>query len=116
MKKKLSEMKRRKVLIDAAANLKGKFTPNEWKFMADTLNGTRFRPEERFKPFILVYEFEDSQIYDRTADKWGVDIEALNAKVIALTAAETDAVISRVEKFWANCDRPCFLLEKWAKF
>lgn len=116
MKKNLSEMNTHKVLIDTVANLKGKFTPNEWKFMANTLNGTMFRPEQRIEPLMLVYEFKDAQIYDGTADKWGVDIEALNAKVIALTASETDAVISRVEKYWGNCYGPGFKLEEWAKF
>lgn len=116
MKQYLSEKANQEFSIDAVANLKGKFTPNEWKFMADTLNGTMFRPEQRIEPLMLVYEFKDAQIYDGTADKRGVDIEVLNAKVMALTAEETDAVISRIEKFWDNCYRPGFNLEEWAKF
>ena len=37
-------------LIDTEVNIAGKFTPNEWMFIADSLNGVLFWPYQRFQP------------------------------------------------------------------
>lgn len=93
--------------------LKGMFTENEWKFFADSLNGTLVFDEFRFRQSALVAHNQDSQVYEGTADKWDVDIDSLNAKCSQLTASQTDALYRRVEKFWENPDTD---INEWAKY
>lgn len=98
----------------ADVELQGMFTPAEWKFLADSLNGTMTLDDFRFVPDMLVGHNQDSQLYDNTADTWGVDLKALNAKCAALTATQTDALYRRIEKFWANCNDVD--IEDWAQY
>lgn len=95
-------------------SIKGKFTQSEWKFMADSLNGTLFRPEQRKSPYYLIAEFEDSQKYDGKGDKWSVDVKELNKKIESLTGDETEAVINRIENFWDNSDS--IRIEDWSNY
>lgn len=97
----------------ADMELRGRFTPEEWKFLADSLNGTMTLDDFRFTPSALVAHNEDSQLYDGTADKWGVDLAKLNEKVAALTATQTEALYRRIEKFW---EHPEADLELWAQY
>ncbi len=91
--------------------LKGIFTPAEWSYMADSLNGTMITAEFRCLPVALVAGIEDSDQYDGLGAKWGVDVKKLCAKVEKLTAAQVDAVFARVEAFWDSEHRD---VEKWA--
>ena len=97
----------------ADMELRGRFTPEEWKFLADSLNGTMTLDDFRFTPSALVAHNEDSQLYEGTADQWGVDLAALNKKVAALTATQTEALYRRIEKFWEHPDAD---LELWAHY
>ncbi len=91
--------------------LKGIFTPAEWCYMADSLNGTIVTVEFRCLQGALIASVEDSDLYDGLGAKWDVDVKALCDKVSNLTAAQVDAVFSRVEAFWDSEDKD---LEKWA--
>lgn len=95
--------------------LKGIFTPSEWCYMADSLNGTIVTAEFRCVPSALVASIEDSDLYDGLGAKWDVDVKALCDKVSNLTAAQVDAVFARVEAFW-NSDDEERDLEKWSKW
>lgn len=95
------------------SELKGIFTPEEWSLMADSLNGTLVTSEFRCLPSALIASIEDSDTYDGLGTKWGVDIKALCEKIEKLTAAQIDAVFTRIEEFWDDEDRD---LEKWAKW
>ena len=95
----------------ADVEIKGRFTPEEWKFLADSLNGTLTLDDFRFVPSVLVAHNEDSQLYEGTADKWGVDLAALNAKVGALSATQVEALYRRIEKFWGHPETD---LDAWA--
>ena len=95
----------------AEVELRGRFTAEEWKFLADSLNGTMVLDDFRFSSSALVAHNEDSQLYEGTADKWGVDLAALNAKVEALSATQVEALYRRIEKFW---DHPETDLNAWA--
>ncbi len=97
----------------ADMELRGRFTPDEWKFLADSLNGTMTLDDFRFLPDVLVAHNEDSQLYDRTSDKWHIDLAALNRKCAALTATQTEALYRRVERFW---EHPEADIEQWAKY
>ena len=97
----------------ADIELKGIFTPEEWKFLADSLNGTMTLDDFRFSSSALVAHNEDSQIYEGTASKWGGSLSDLNAKCANLTAAQVEALYRRVEKFW---EHPETDLEQWAAY
>lgn len=103
------QMIRRRTLNE----LRGMFTPSEWLFMADSLNGTNILEEFRCTPMVLVASIEYSDEYDHLGTKWDVNITSLLEKVNKLTAAQVDAVFCRVEEFWDNEDRD---MEKWSRW
>lgn len=95
------------------AEIKGVFTQEEWSLMADSLNGTIVTVEFRCIPGALIANIEDSDIYDGLGAKWGVDVKDLCSKIEKLTAAQVDAVFTRIEEFWNDEDRD---LESWARW
>ena len=97
----------------ADVELRGRFTPEEWKFLADSLNGTMTLDDFRFSASALVAHNEDSQLYDGTAARWGIDLAALNEKVSTLSAAQVEALYRRIERFWANSET--IDLDVWAR-
>lgn len=97
----------------AAVELRGRFTAEEWKFLADSLNGTMVLDDFRFSASALVAHNQDSQLYDGTASRWGIDIDKLNSKCNSLTAAQVEALYRRVERFW---NHPETDMDAWAKY
>ena len=95
------------------AELKGVFTPEEWSLMADSLNGTMTTQEFRCIPGALTASVEDSDLYDGLGAKWEVDTKKLIYKIEDLTAAQVDAVFTRIEAFWNDEHRD---LEQWSKW
>lgn len=96
------------------SELRGRFTPAEWKAIADTLNGTYTKDETfRYTPSALTAAIEDSDLYNNLGQKWEVDIKALCDKINSLGGAQVDAVYRRVETFW---DNPGTDLNAWAEF
>lgn len=98
----------------ADVELRGRFTPDEWKFLADSLNGTMTIDDFRFLPDMLVAHNEDSQLYERTADRWHVDLSELNCKCAALTATQTEALYRRIERFWEHPN--AVNIDQWAQY
>lgn len=94
--------------------LKGKFTPGEWKALADTLNGLLVEGQFRYVPSVLVANLEDGDLYEGLSEKWGIDLNALCEKVESLTAAQLDALYSRVESFWEHSATTD--IDSWAEF
>lgn len=95
------------------AELKGVFTPAEWMLMADSLNGTIASADFRCYPSALAANIEDSDKFDNIGDKWGVDVANLCSKIDKLTAAQCDAVFSRIEAFWNDANRNPDSWSKW---
>lgn len=93
--------------------LKGIFTPEEWSFLADSLNGTMTTDAFRCNAGALVHHCRDAEELDGTARKWGVDLGALIIKIETLTAAQVEALYFRVEQFWEDEERD---LAEFAKF
>lgn len=93
--------------------LKGIFTPEEWSFLADSLNGTMTTDAFRCNAQALAYHCRDAEELDGTARKWGVDLGALIIKIETLTAAQVEALYFRVEQFWEDEERD---LAEFAKF
>lgn len=92
--------------------LKGKFTPGQWKFFADSLNGTMVDGMFRCNVGALIAHCEDSEKFEGTATKWNVNLSDLCANVKNLGGAQVDALYTRVEKFWDNPKD----LEEWSVF
>lgn len=111
VKNLVSQMQRHERYADV--ELRGRFTAEEWKFLADSLNGTMVLDDFRFSASALVAHNQDSQLYDGTASRWGIDIDKLNSKCNSLTAAQVEALYRRVERFW---NHPETNLEAWAKY
>lgn len=93
--------------------LKGIFSPAEWSYMADSLNGTMITAEFRCLQGALIASVEDSDLYDGLGAKWNVDVKVLCDKVRKLTAAQVDAVFARVEAFWNSEEKD---LGEWSKW
>lgn len=86
----------------ADRDIMGKFTPGEWSFLADSLNGTIAEGNFRYLNAALVAQIEDSANYDGLDKAWNIDVPAFCAKIMALTSASIEAIYRRVEDFWAN--------------
>lgn len=97
----------------ADVEIRGKFTSNEWKFLADSLNGTMVLDEFRFNKETLIAHNQDAQVFEHSADKWEVDLGKLNDKCVALTATQTEALYRRVENFW---NHPEINIDEWANY
>lgn len=98
----------------SANELRGKFTESEWKFLAASLNGSINEEAFRYTADLLCFHNEDSERYDGTATQFGVNLEELNGKIRTLSASQLDALYSRVEEFWDNCEK--IDLDAWARF
>lgn len=102
-----------RVLTTQADNeIKGMFTEAEWKFLADSMNGIMIDETLRYSAQNLAYHNEDAQTYDKTADKWEVDLQELNKKILTLSSAQVDAVYRRVERFWEQSPD----IDAWARY
>ena len=93
--------------------IKGIFTPAEWSFLADSLNGTMTTDSFRCNVGALVHHCRDAEELDGTAKKWSVDLNVLLIKIENLTAAQVEALYFRVEQFWEDEERD---LEEFAKY
>jgi hypothetical protein len=103
----------RKIRQVSMGELKEKFTKEEWKFLADSLNGTLITETFRCSQVALWAHCEDAERFDGTGSKWKVDMDGFKAKVLSLTGAQVDALYARVESFWEKPDRD---LDEWAKW
>lgn len=93
--------------------IKGKLTEQEWKYLADSLNGTLALGSFRYSSSVLAAGVEDSDRLDGLGSKWDVDVKVLTEKILAMTAAQIDVIYTRVEEFWNNPEKD---LDVWAKY
>lgn len=95
--------------------LRGMFSKGEWSALADMLNSTMVTPTFRYRPEFLIAEIDDTMAYEQDLGaKWNIDIPALKEKCSKLTAAQLDALYTRVEEFWINTNTHD--LDAWADF
>lgn len=104
----------RRVRMVSAGELRGVFTSEEWKFMADSLNGTSVSESFRCNVSALVAHVEDAAQLELLDQKWHVDMEAFKQKILKLHGANVEALYARVEEFWANSETTD--LNDWATF
>ena len=105
-----------KTIQDISMNeLKGVFTPTEWKFLADSMNGIII-DTLRFNKDILISYCEDAEIYENKATKWDLDLNKFKNKIISLHGANINAIYSRLEKFYSNDSLQEEGIDAWATF
>lgn len=92
--------------------IKGKLTENEWKYLADSLNGTLITPEFRCNAGGLIASIEDSNDFDNFSEKYEVKVSDFCKKIKDLTGAQIDAIYTRVQQFWSNPKN----LDGWSKW
>ena len=102
----------RRVRQVSTGELRGIFTPDEWKFLADSFNGTWVGETYRCSVAALIAHVEDSATMDYLDKKWGVDIDVMKAKIHDLHGANVEAIYTRIEVFWASGGD----IEEWAKY
>lgn len=100
----LAELSKKDKLIKRLSEieLRGKFTTKEWMTIADAMNGIMVEGASRYNPSLLMMEVEDKALYDSLEEKHGVNIRNLSEKIGTLTAAQTYALIERIEDFWLH--------------
>lgn len=112
----IDRLQKQAILSKLSMNeLRGMFSKGEWSALADMLNSTMVTPEFRYRPEFLVSEIDDTMALEQDlGKKWGIDIPVLKEKCSKLTAAQLDALYSRIEEFWINPSTHD--LDAWADF
>lgn len=82
--------------------IKGRFTEAEISLMIDVNNGTLWQPHTMG---LLGLQVLDGIGLDGLDEKWGVDAEVLQQKLLALTLPQTFAVVDACERFWCRSQR-----------
>lgn len=98
--------------VYSLSELKGKFTAEEWKFFADSLNGTLVNDQFRYNKGALIAHCEDSEELEGTASRHNIDIDSLKKKINSLAASQVEALYSRVELFWRNPEN----IDSWSAY
>lgn len=106
--KKLQDFERH-----ADLSIKNKFVPEEWKAMADALNGTLVEGQFRYSPEALIAQMEDAETYEKVCTKWDMDLTILCAKIQSLSPTQIEAIHRRIEKFWHTPDTD---FDTWSKY
>lgn len=88
------------------------FSPADWKYMADSLNGTLVEGDFRYSAAALCASVVDSATYDGLHEKWGVDVKQLTNKIASLSSSAIEAIYRRVETYW---NKPTDL-DQWAQY
>lgn len=93
--------------------LKGLFSDNEWKFLADSLNGSMVSDQFRVSRDALMAHNEDAELYEGTATKWNISVAQLNDQCKCLSGAQVEAIYRRIERFWNS---PGTDIDAWCKY
>lgn len=96
--------------LHSIRELKGKFTPPEWRFMVNSINGTLVPADIRPNVSIFVARCEDSAALDYMDTKYGVEMTVFVQKLKTLTSAQVDTIYYTIGKFW---EHPEGDLDEW---
>ena len=77
--------------------MRGMFTAGELKLLADANNGTRYEPR-------TIARFDANALHagQEKYDYFGVDREALDAKLKKLTLVQLHVLVDAIERFWES--------------
>lgn len=97
----------------AMRDIQDVFSPDEWKYMADSLNGVVIDGDFRYISSALVANIEDADKYEMLGGKWNVDVKKLCDKVSRLSCSSIDAIYRRVEALWNDS---LIDMDEWADY
>ena len=92
----------RQIRAQSTLELKGVFTQDEWKFFADSLNGTMVDGVFRTNVGALIAHVEDSERFEGSLTRWGISLDDLVSKIKTLKGANIEAIYTKVEDFRKN--------------
>jgi hypothetical protein len=93
------------IRLYSTKELEGKFKPEEWCFLIDSLNGTMTDGMFRCNAGALAAHCEDAAQFEKTDEKWDINLYSLTSKIKNLTGAQVDSLYRRVEQFWSDENR-----------
>lgn len=100
----------------ALNELRGVFTPDEWQWIAASLNGTMVTDDFRFRKDAFICHCEDYKMYNPgEAGQWpDVTPEGIAKKVENLSGIHISAIYDRCTEFWSQCNK--IDISVWSKF
>lgn len=97
-------------------DIRGIFTENEWKGLANSLNGTTVDEIMRYSNDLFIDHCDDAELYEAAFSVMGASVPTVNEKIKGLTKIQVSSVLDRVSEFWNNQNGTGIELEKWAKW
>lgn len=97
-------------------DIRGIFTENEWKGLANSLNGTTVDEIMRYSNDLFIDHCDDAELYESSFSAMGASLQTVNEKIKGLTKIQVSSVLDRVAEFWNNQNGTGIELEKWAKW
>ena len=97
-------------------DIRGIFTENEWKGLANSLNGTTVDEIIRYSNDLFIDHCDDAELYESAFSVMGASLQTVNEKIKGLTKIQVSSVLDRVAEFWNNQNGTGIELEKWAKW
>lgn len=97
----------------ADMEIRGRFTPAEWKYLADIFIAKVEIPiEQRYSVTQMVEQIHSIELKTHKAKKWEVDAASIMSRIENLSAAQVEAIYRRIEIFWIHAEK--MDLEVWA--
>lgn len=97
-------------------DIRGIFTENEWKGLANSLNESIIDDIMRYSPEMLIAHCEDAELYETSFSWMEADVKSVCEKIKGLTKIQVSSVLDRVAEFWNNQNGTGIELDKWAKW
>ena len=97
-------------------DIKGIFTPDEWRGLANSLNGTMIDDYMRYSKDMFKAHNEDAERFESAFSNMGAEYEKVNEKIDSLTIIQCATILERVSEFWNNQNGTGIELDKWAKW
>lgn len=95
-------------------DIRGIFTENEWKGLANSLNGTNVDEIMRYSNDLFIDHCDDAELYESAFSVMGASLQTVNEKIKGLTKIQVSSVLDRVSEFWNNQNGTGIELDKWA--
>lgn len=97
-------------------DIKGIFTLDEWRGLANSLNGIIIDDYMRYSNDLFIAHCEDAELYESVFSNMGADMRAVCDKIKGLTKIQASSVLERIAEFWGNQNGTGIELDKWAQW
>lgn len=95
-------------------DIRGIFSVEEWKGLANSMNGIIIDDYIRYSRDFFSAHCEDAELYESAFTLMGADVKSVCDKIKKLTMLQVSSVIDRVADFWNNQNETGIELDKWA--